>query len=146
LNWFNRFFWRSVANPFGLELVQYRFLFLFVQIFQSMNEFRGRAFVLSSKGVWTDLKAAKSSPKKLKNFKLVQILIVQKMFFNILAQKFFGPVQRRITRYIAWYVSTDYAVLFGPRTANPGLGQGGVHVLVLQAIRASPKIIRTPYS
>jgi hypothetical protein len=57
---------------------------------------------------------------RLENLEHVQILIVQKIFFNIPAQKFFGPVQSMITRHITRYVRTDYAVHFGPRTANPG--------------------------
>jgi hypothetical protein len=57
--------------------------------------------------------------KRFESFKQVQILIVWKIFFNIPAQKFFGPVQTKITQHITLYVSTDYAVLFGPRKANP---------------------------
>jgi hypothetical protein len=59
--------------------------------------------------------------KRFESFKQVQILIVWKIFFNIPAQTFFGPVQTKITRHITQYVSRDYAVFFRPRKANPGV-------------------------
>jgi hypothetical protein len=54
-------------------------------------------------------------------------LFVWKNFFKIPAQKFFGPVQRRITRTIARHVSTNYAVLLGQRMANSGCAHEDPH-------------------
>jgi hypothetical protein len=67
-----------------------------------------------------DLDSTKMGSNRFENFEQVQILIVRKIFLNIPAQKFFGLVQSMIMWDITRYVSTDYTVHFGPRTANPG--------------------------
>jgi hypothetical protein len=58
--------------------------------------------------------------KRFENFEQIQILIESIIFFNIPAQKFFVTVQRKNMRPIMWYVSSDYAAHFVPRTANTG--------------------------
>jgi hypothetical protein len=70
-----------------------------------------------------DLDSTKMGSNRFENFEQVQILIVRNIFFNISAQKLFGLVQSIITRHITRYVSTDYAVHFGPCKANPGVAK-----------------------
>ncbi len=70
-----------------------------------------------------DLDSTKMASNRFENFEQVQILIVQKIFFNIPAQTFFAPLQSMIMQHITPYVSTDYAVHFELRKANPGLPQ-----------------------
>jgi hypothetical protein len=100
-----------------LELLEIYNLIFSIVVNIPAQEFFG---LVQRKNFGQVLDSTKMDLKRFESFKQVQILIVWKIFLNIPAQKFFGPVQTRITRHITRYVSTDYAVLFGPRKGNPG--------------------------